>query len=119
MSAGTQDWRSFFQYATDDQAASGEGYWLFAPMVGTEIELFQASVMVVGDSVQSFATTVVTPEAVRRHEVQTPRGQAHEPDEQVVRDQDRFCLEAGSHFILSSEDPERSYASRRPIQSTA
>jgi len=109
MSAATQDWRSVFQYATDDLAATGDGYWLFAPMVGTELELFQASVMVVGDSVQSFATTVVTPDAVRRHEVQTPRGQAPDPGEQVVRHPERFCLEAGSHFTLSSDDPERSY----------
>ena len=70
----TADWPSIFQYATEDLSTSGDGYWLFAPMLAGEIELFQVSAMIVGEMVEAFAITVVTPDGVRCHETYGTRG---------------------------------------------
>ena len=109
MTDQTPDWPSIFQYATDDLSTSGDGYWLFAPMLTGEIELFQVSTMVVGEMVEEFATTVVTPAGVRRHATHGMRGETPTPDQRAVRHADRFLLEAGPLLTISSDAPDREY----------
>ena len=97
MDASAHDWQGFFQYHTDDSDRKVDGYWLFAPMLSGDIELFRIGVMVKGTQVQRCGASIVKAGEVRLFAPGEP---------QITRGGDGFRFQVGS-LTLTSDDPDR------------
>ncbi len=109
MSSGSVNWREVFQYGISPGPGQGEGYWVFAPFLDGEIELFQLSVLSIGDALRNLRTTVVTPDGARNFALRPTAGQTVASDHRVIGSADRFRLEVGPYLVLSSDAADRTY----------
>ena len=106
MSKARTDWRDVFQYDAAKQGAEGEGYWIFAPFLEGEVELFQLSCLLFAGGLRELRTTVVTPDGACNFTL--PRD-ASEADKKIIYGADQFQLGFGPNVTLSSEAPDRAY----------
>ena len=99
MVEGSPGWEDVYRYAPQGVEQT-DGYWVFAPMLDGEVELFQLGTLLNGDTTTSFATAIVTSTGGAQH-LRLPRNSG----EKVVRHDDTFRIEIEQRLALSSDAP--------------
>ena len=64
MSGKGADWPGVFGYQAPKRDTDGEGYWIFAPALSGEIELFQLSIVTLGSHFRELRFTATTADGV-------------------------------------------------------
>lgn len=104
MSKVNTDWRKVYQYSGSKAGKEGEGYWLFAPFLKGEIELFQASFLLNASGLMSVSSSVATSTGSRKLSIQ---GDPDAADLKIAYANDAFRLDVGRYLTFSSEAPDR------------
>lgn len=97
---GDGSWDDVYRYAPEGVPQT-DGYWVFAPMLDGEVELFQLGTMLTGNDLTSFATAVVT-SSRGVHHLRLPRNGG----ERVIRHDDAFRIEIERYFALTGNSLE-------------
>ncbi len=109
MHGNGADWPDVFRYDAPKRDTDGEGYWIFAPIIVGEIELFQLSVVSLGERLRELRFTVATADSVHDFRLHPEPGAKVVTSQQVVWSTERFHIAAAPYFDFSSDSPDRSY----------
>ena len=109
MHGNGADWPGVFRYDAPKHDTDGEGYWIFAPIIGGEIELFQLSFVSLGERLRELRFTVTTADGVHDFKLHPEPGNKVVTSQQVIWSSERFRIAAAPYFDFSSASPDHSY----------
>lgn len=109
MSGTVRDWRGVFGYDAPKRDTDGEGYWIFAPMIAGDIELFQLSVVSLGERLRELRFTVATAEDLHDFRLHPAPGDMVVTHQHVSWSTERFHIAAAPYFDFSSDAPDTTY----------
>ncbi len=109
MTSNEADWPSVFGYEALKRDTDGEGYWIFAPALSGEIELFQLSIVTLGKHFRELRFTATTADGVHDFRLHPEGGEKVVTRQDVTWSTERFHIAAAPYFDFSSDAPETNY----------